>query len=293
MWAEQRGRQWWGTSEHILCQKRKFHTSHNFIIRQKNIYCDHEYCGVTRENTGVGKYLLWRLPETSSEAVIWHFWHRVVSSDFSGEISNLNRQIFWLIFFDTFWWSIALWKPSLYFDPSQIASVIIPGFSWWRDLRTQWEHGWLQAARPGQGPQDPDGLAAPGSHQRGPQPQVRHQALQKPDTDTLLFNFVWSSNGPCQAIPIWLRVTFLFSRHREQTPPARHGGYPGPAHVSPTRHSADRETRSPRSPGRYHQEAGMRTPGSRSRSRGHSRDRNSVHGGRSNRGYSRQGSIIG
>ena len=79
---------------------------------------------------------------------------------FSGEISNLNRQIFWLIFFDTFWWSIALWKPSLYFDPSQIASVIIPGFSWWRDLRTQWEHGWLQAARPGQGPQDPDGLAA-------------------------------------------------------------------------------------------------------------------------------------
>ena len=93
-----------------------------------------------------------------------------------------------------------------------------------------------------------------------------------------------------------LSYDFPFSRHREQTPPARHGGYPGPghvSHVSPTRHSADRETRSPRSPGRYHQEAGMRTPGSRSRSRGHSRDRNSVHGGRSNRGYSRQGSIIG
>lgn len=134
MWAEQSGRQWWGTSEHILCQKRKFHTSHNFNIRQKNIYCDHEYCGVTRENTGVEKYLLWRLTETRSEAVIWHFWHRVVSSDFSGEISNLNRQIFWLIFFDSFHWS--MWKPSLYFDPSQIASVIIPGFSWWRDLRT-------------------------------------------------------------------------------------------------------------------------------------------------------------
>ena len=82
----------------------------------------------------------------------------------------------------------------------------------------------------------------------------------------------------------------LFCRHREQTPPARHGGYPGPGQGSPTRHSVDREARSPRSPGRYQPEPGLRTPGSRSRSRGHSRDRNSVHGGRSNRGYSRQGS---
>lgn len=78
-------------------------------------------------------------------------------------------------------------------------------------------------------------------------------------------------------------------RHREQTPPARHGGYPGPGQGSPTRHSVDREARSPRSPGRYQPEPGLRTPGSRSRSRGHSRDRNSVHGGRANRGYSRSG----
>ena len=61
-------------------------------------------------------------------------------------------------------------------------------------------------------------------------------------------------------------------RHREQTPPARHGGYPSPSRA---RHSVERETRYPDT---------RSTPGSRSRSRGHSRDRN--HGHRDNRGYS-------
>merc|ERR1712027_301953 len=64
--------------------------------------------------------------------------------------------------------------------------------------------------------------------------------------------------------------------HRDQTPPARHGGYP-----SPSRHSVERETRYPDT---------RSTPGSRSRSRGHSRERrgySSERGGA--RGYSRSG----
>ena len=94
-----------------------------------------------------------------------------------------------------------------------------------------------------------------------------------------------------------LNIAEAGHRHRDQTPPARHGGYTH-GHGGHARHSVSPGRTSHRSHGGHRggeaehaAPPGLRTPGSShsrsvSRSRGHSRERSH---GRENRGYSRSG----